>query len=312
VDDQGMDVYFLKLVAYCIKGFQKLTDDLHNLVASLFARLAESYSVVKDKVGCLLQLYGYSFSEKKLLCKNLSLILTNTFKDTSDELKDDPDSVNLPPIEEFLFTDISNSSQDTSMNNTKQAVNIVEAYFILSLITKEKTNVVVLFSSQDRVSLGACSIENSHFLKRSMLQNYKREKMVIDFVKRCEEAQLKFPIPSIVSMINQWVLVTLDSLLEATEAVVHLLKFVLELQACLNNEKNVSNKMQCILREIKLQQTLDKNNCRTDARLNRSRELIESGKKILENGVVGLKDCIDYISKTDLSDKSYEAREYLP
>nr|GEX98127.1 60S ribosomal protein L3-2-like [Tanacetum cinerariifolium] len=79
--------------------------------------------------------------------------------------------------------------------------------------------------------------------------------------------------------------------------IVHLLKFVLELQACLNNEKNVSNKMQCIPREIKLQQTLDKNNCRTDARLNRSRELIESGKKILENGVVGLKDCIYYISK---------------
>nr|GEX39493.1 hypothetical protein [Tanacetum cinerariifolium] len=154
-----MDVYFLKLVAYCIKGFQKLIDDLHNSVASLFTRLAESYSVVKDKVGCLLQLYGYSFvgevsfyisSDKdkkngnntvkkvlnqlenklamiksimdkeaishewsesyslgrKLLCENLSLILTNIFEDTSDELKDDPDSVNLPPIEEFLFTDI--------------------------------------------------------------------------------------------------------------------------------------------------------------------------------------------------------------
>nr|GEZ12073.1 hypothetical protein [Tanacetum cinerariifolium] len=159
VEDQGMDVYFLKLVAYCIKGFQKLTDDLHNSVASLFTRLAESYSVVKDKVCCLLQLYGYSFvgevsfyisSDKdkkngnntvrkvlnklenklamiksimdkeaishewsesyslgrKLLCENLSLILTNTFKDTSDELKDEPDSANLPPIKEFLFADI--------------------------------------------------------------------------------------------------------------------------------------------------------------------------------------------------------------
>nr|GEY25561.1 hypothetical protein [Tanacetum cinerariifolium] len=55
--------------------------------------------------------------------------------------------------------------------------------------------------------------------------------------------------------------------------------------------------MQRVLREIKLQQTLDKNNCRIDARLNRSKELIESEKKIRENGVVGLKDCIDYISQ---------------
>ncbi|GJU16739.1 hypothetical protein Tco_1144705 [Tanacetum coccineum] len=49
---------------------------------------------------------SYSFG-RRLLCENLSLILTNTFKDTSDELKDDSNLVNIPTIEEFLYTDIS-------------------------------------------------------------------------------------------------------------------------------------------------------------------------------------------------------------
>nr|GEX39492.1 hypothetical protein [Tanacetum cinerariifolium] len=127
--------------------------------------------------------------------------------------------------------------------------NIVEAYFILSLIMKQKTKRIECLQGLIDSALQA----DVHKLLYSHLPDVS---IALSKANRNEE----------------------------------------ELQACLNNEKNVSNKMQCVLREINLQETLDKNNCRTDARVNRSRELIENRKRILENGVVGLNDYIDYIS----------------
>nr|GEY25560.1 hypothetical protein [Tanacetum cinerariifolium] len=134
------------------------------------------------------------------------------------------------------------------MNNTKRAVNIVEAYFILSLITKQKTKRIECLQALSKANRNEevkdilkpfcnaagntvfqfcdtfSSRGNSNLLEESIvylvrqvselsglylnqLQNCEREKMVIDFVKRWEEAQIKFLIPSPVSMINQWVLI---------------------------------------------------------------------------------------------------------
>ncbi|GJT82377.1 hypothetical protein Tco_1056719 [Tanacetum coccineum] len=84
---------------------------------------------------------------RRLLCENLSLILTNTFKDTSDELKDDSNLVNIPTIEEFLYTDISlhglvrgeNMELGHDSDTDDQIKNVVELAKALASMTGEPT-----------------------------------------------------------------------------------------------------------------------------------------------------------------------------